>query len=284
MPIAVFSVFILVGNPIIVMILMGLMKYTKRNSFLAGLTVAQISEFSLILVALGVRVGHLSNEIMSTVTTIGLVTIFGSTYMIKHSNVLYSHLSRYLGVFERRGRKVDEKIHHKGRHYDIIMFGYDRIGFSLLESLKKVKKRFLIVDYDPEKISDLARQGYECRYGDANDTELLNELDFSKAKMIISTISDIETDMLLIKKIRNMNKKAVIIIVSHNISEALTLYESGATYVVMPHFLGGEYASTLIQKHGINLNEFLKEKTRHINHLKVRDRMNHPHPKRDKHR
>lgn len=284
LPIAIFSAFILFGNPLIVMVLMGLMKYTKRNAFLAGLTVAQISEFSLILVSLGVKVGHLPNEVMSIVTAIGLVTIFGSTYMIKHSNTLYSHISKYLGIFERRGRKVDEHIHHKGKHYDIILFGYDRIGFSLLESIKNVNKKFLIIDYDPQKISDLANEGYECRYGDANDTELLNELDFSKAKMIISTISDVETDLMLIKKVRNTNKKAVIIIVSHNIGEALKLYESGATYVVMPHFLGGEYASTLIQKHGINLNEFLKEKTKHINHLKIRDELNHPHPKVDKHR
>jgi Trk K+ transport system NAD-binding subunit len=229
-------------------------------------------------------VGHLSNEILSIVTAVGLMTIFGSTYMIKHSNALYSRVSKYLGIFERRGRKVDEHIHHKGRHYDIILFGYDRIGLSLLESIKKIEKKFLVIDYDPQKITDLAKEGYECRYGDANDTELLDEVDFSRAKMIISTISDVETDLLLIKKIRNVNKNAVIIIVSHQIVEALKLYKSGATYVVMPHFLGGEYASTLIQKHGINLNEFLKEKTKHINHLKTRDELDHKHPKAEKHR
>jgi Kef-type K+ transport system membrane component KefB len=283
-PIAAFSIFILVGNPLIVMTLMGLMKYTKRNSFFAGLTVAQISEFSLILIALGVRVGHLTNEVLSLVTAIGLVTIFGSTYMIMHANKFYSRFSRFLGVFERRGRKVDEHIYHKTRHYDVIMFGYDRIGFSLLESIKKINKRFLIVDYDPQKITDLAKEGYECRYGDANDTELLNELDFSKAKMVISTISDVETDLLLIKKIRKVNKKAIIIIVSHQIEEAVKLYESGATYVVMPHFLGGEYASTLIHKHGINLNEFLKEKTKHMNHLKIRGHLKQKHPRAEKHR
>lgn len=281
-PIAVFSIFILFGNPLIVMVLMGLMKYTKRNAFLAGLTVAQISEFSLILVALGVKVGHLSDEILSLVTAIGLMTIFGSTYMIKHSNKIYGHISKYIGIFERRGRKVDEHVHHKGKQYDIILFGYDRIGFNLLESIKKIKKKFLVIDYDPQKINDLAQEGYECRYGDANDPDLLNELDFSHAKMIISTIPDIDTNLLIVKKIRNVNETAIIIVVSYHIGEAITLYEAGATYVIMPHFLGGECASTLIQKHGINLNEFLKEKTKHLNHLKTRDKMDHKHPKVDK--
>ena len=64
------------------MILMGFMGYSKRNGFMAGLTVAQISEFSLILIAMGIRVGHLSNETLSLVTIVGLITIAGSTYFI----------------------------------------------------------------------------------------------------------------------------------------------------------------------------------------------------------
>jgi len=278
-PVLILSVFILIGNPLIVMILMGSLKYTKRNGFLAGLTVAQISEFSLILVALGVKVGHVSNEILSMITAIGLITIFGSTYMITYSNKLYSHISKYLGVFERSGKKVDEHIYHKGEQHDIILFGYDRIGFSLLQSVKNLKKKFLIIDYNPEVITDLAKKGYECRYGDANDTELLTELNFPKAEMIISTIPDIETNLLLIEKIRNVNKKAIIITVSHKIEEALKLYKSGATCVIMPHFLGGQYASTLIEKHGIDLKEFIKEKAKQMNHLKTREKLKHEHPK-----
>lgn len=74
-PIIVFSIFILIGNPIIVMILMGIFGYTKRTSFLAGLTVAQISEFSLILIALGIKMGHINPDILSFVTVTGLITI-----------------------------------------------------------------------------------------------------------------------------------------------------------------------------------------------------------------
>ena len=139
-PCVVFSLLILVGNPLIVMTLMGLMGYTKRNSFLAGLTVAQISEFSLILIALGVKVGHLTNEIVSLITFIALITIAGSTYMISYSNKLYGYLSKYLTLFERKGKKIDEHKYHKDGNYDIILFGYDEIGFDITTSLKKIKK------------------------------------------------------------------------------------------------------------------------------------------------
>ena len=280
--IILFSVFILIGNPLIVMILMGIMGYTKRNSFLAGLTVAQISEFSLIIVALGVKVGHISNDILSFITVIGLITITGSSYMIIYADKIYSRISKYLKIFEKKGDKVDEHKYHNHESHDIILFGYNRIGYDLLETFKKIKKKFLVVDYNPETIVKLAKEGIECRYGDAGDSELLSELNFSKAKMIYSTIPDFDTNIILVNKIRESNKKAIVIVISHQIDEAIELYNSGATYVLMPHFLGGSHTSTLIEKYGLNLNKFLKEKTIHIEHLRNRKDLGHEHPKRER--
>lgn len=281
-PIIIFSAFILIGNPLIVMILMGSLGYTKRNSFLAGLTVAQISEFSLILVALGVKVGHLTNDILSLVTIIGLITIAGSSYLIIYANKIYPYLSKYLGIFERKGKKVDEHRYSSDGDYDIILFGYDRIGYDIMESLKKIKKKFLVIDYNPETIIKLAKEGFDCKYGDASDSELLNELNFSKIKMVVSTIHNPDTNLLLISKIMESNKKAIITVVSHQIDEAIELYNAGATYVLMPHFLGGHHVSTMIEEHGLKLNKFLEEKVAHIEHLKKRKEIGHEHPGHEK--
>jgi Kef-type K+ transport system membrane component KefB len=139
-PIAVFSTFILIGNPIIVMSLMGMLGYTKRNSFLAGLTVAQISEFSLIFISLGISVGHLSKEVLSLVTVVGLITIAGSTYMILYADKLYVLLERYLSIFERSGKKVDDHKYKGKGSYDIILFGYNRIGFDILKAFESMKR------------------------------------------------------------------------------------------------------------------------------------------------
>jgi Kef-type K+ transport system membrane component KefB len=282
LPIIIFSLFILIGNPLIVMILMGMLGYTKRNSFLAGLTVAQISEFSLILVALGVKVGHLTNEILSLVTVIGLITIAGSTYMILYANKIYPHISKYLKIFERKGKKVDEHKYHKDGFYPLILFGYNRIGYDILESFKKMKKKILIIDFDPEIITKLAKEGFDCKYGDANDSELLDEINFSKTKMVVSTIQDLDTNLLLINKIKESNKKVIITVVSHQIDEAMELYDAGATYVLMPHFLGGHHASTMIQEYKLNINKFLKEKVAHLEHLKKRKEIGHEHPNHEK--
>lgn len=280
-PAIIFSLFILIGNPLIVMILMGLLGYKKKISFQAGLTVAQISEFSFILIALGVSVGHLTNEILSLVTIVGLITIAGSTYLILYSDKIYPHLSRYLSIFERK--KV-RKGKERSREYEIILFGCNRVGHDFLKIFKEMRKKFLVIDYDPELISDLIRKKINCRYGDIDDDEFIDELNFNKLKMAVSTMPDFETNLLLINKIRQTNEKTIIMVVSHNIEEAKKLYDKGATYVVMPHFLGADYSSMLINKHGLNMNEFLKEKKKHLKYLKTKERLGHEHPKAEKHR
>ena len=132
-PAIILSLFILIGNPIIVMVLMGLLGYKKKVGFQAGLTVAQISEFSLILITLGVTAGHLPLEILSLVTIVGLITISGSTYLISYSDKIYPYLKKYLGIFERKNLNENK---HPSNKYDLILFGYNRIGYDLLKSFR----------------------------------------------------------------------------------------------------------------------------------------------------
>jgi len=281
-PAIVFSLFILIGNPLIVIVLMGILGYRKKTSFQAGLTVAQISEFSLILIALGVKVGHLTNEILSLVTIVGLITITGSTYMISYSDKIYPHISKYLSIFEKK--KIKRKWQVQDKNFELILFGYNRIGSDILQSFKKLKKKFLVVDYNPETISSLSRQKINCKYGDADDEEFLNEMDWKHAKMVVSTIPDFDTNMLIIDRVLESNKKAIIIVVSYNTKEADLLYKKGATYVIMPHFLGGKYASRMIREYETDLGKFLEEKTRHIHYLKRKKKMGYEHPSTEKNR
>ncbi|OVE75134.1 sodium:proton exchanger [archaeon D22] len=277
--IVVLSLFVIIGNPIIVMTLMGLMGYTKRSSFLAGLTVAQISEFSLILISLGISLGHIPAEITSMITAIALFTITGSSYMITYSNKIYPKISKYLSIFEKKDGKIDEHRHQKTEDHEICLFGYNRIGFELLTSLKKIKKEFLVIDYDPDTITNLAKEGYDCRYGDANDSEMMDELKIHKLKMVISTIPDTDTNIFIIDKIRRVNKNCIIIIMSHHIDDALVLYEQGASYVILPHFLGGNHVSTMIENYGLNIENFLEEKIMHLDFLHKRRHGKHAHIK-----
>ncbi|MBU1129405.1 MAG: cation:proton antiporter [Nanoarchaeota archaeon] len=266
-PAIVFSLFILIGNPLIVMILMGLLGYKKKIGFQAGFTVAQISEFSLILIALGVSVGHLTNEILSLVTIVGLITISGSTYLILYSDKIYPYLSKYLSIFERKKARKNES---KTKDYDIVLFGYNRIGYDILKSFKKLKKKFLVVDYNPETALELSKRKIAFKYGDVDDEEFLNELNLSKTKMVVSTIPDVESNILLMKNVRDFNPNSIIILRAHTINDALELYKKGANYVLTPHFLGGEYIAKMIENSKTDFKGYEKQKKAHIKVLEER--------------
>ena len=279
-PALLLSAFILVGNPLIVIILMGLMGYRKKTGFQAGFTVAQISEFSLILVAMGVAVGHLDSGILSLVTMVGVITISCSTYLVLYSDRLYPYFSRWLSVFERKNlREKDDKADDK---YDIILFGCDRIGSDILETFEKMGKGLLVIDYNPQTIAELSRKGIRCKYGDADDDEFLDELNFDGIRMAISTIPDYEVNSLITNNIRQANKDAIVIAVSYSIDDALRLYKEGATYVILPHFLGGMHASMLVGKHKLNPAEFMKERERQLKWLSMKKEKGHKHPKHER--
>lgn len=274
-PAILFSLFILVGNPLVVMVLMALEGYTKKTNFQAGLTVAQISEFSLIVIALAVKVGQISPEILSLMTLIGLITIGGSTYMIMYSDVIYRHISKYLWMFEKKNIKEKQL---PNKNIDAVLFGYNRIGFSILDSLKKIKKKYLVVDYNPDIIADLKKLDIPCLYGDVDDEDLLNELPLKKIELFVSTIPEFEVNAVLVETIRKVNKDAVIIARAHTISDAMDLYKKGASYVLTPHFLGGDYIARMLSIVKMDKEGYKEERERHIKMLKARLSLGQEHP------
>lgn len=275
LPAVIFSLFVLIGNPLILMIIMGLLGYKKKTSFQTGLTVAQISEFSLIVVAMGLKYGHVSQEILSLTTFVGLVTIFASTYMVMNSDWVFERLSPLLTIFER---KKTQEIKIASKQYSIILFGYNRIGYDFLKVFKGMSKPFLVVDYDPAVTEYLDRRKVDNEYGDASDLEFIRMLDMSKLDLAVSTIPDLRTSELLLAEIRRQRKNCIVMMVAHTVKGAQALYELGADYVIMPHFLGGHHASLLVQEHGFDKDKFLKLKQKHLKYLDRRSSLGHDHP------
>jgi len=273
----ILSLLVLIFKPLILMSLMAFFGYTKRTNFLVGTTLAQISEFSLILIVLGLSVHGtlLDPSILPTITLTMIMTITISTYMIIYSHKFYEKLSGFVSFFERKRIKKSRSIRKK---YDAILFGYNRIGFSILRSLKKIKKNYLVVDFNPDTIESLTNFRIPCIYGDVYDVELLEELPLDKIKLAVSTLPDFETNFLLIESIRVVNPNAIIIVRAHQISEALDLYKKGANYVLTPHFLGGEYVAKMIESDNISAEKYLEEKKKHIDTLKKMMDKGHEHP------
>jgi Kef-type K+ transport system membrane component KefB/Trk K+ transport system NAD-binding subunit len=239
----VFSLFVLIGNPLIVLAIMGAMGYRKRTGFLAGLTVAQISEFSLIFIAMGVALGHVEQDALGLVTMVGLVTIAASTYMITYSHKLYPLFEPYLGVFERKGtpRETADEAEFAGRDYDVLVFGLGRFGTAIGMRLCKRGVRVLGVDFNPLAVRRWRELGLDAEYGDAGDPEFVKDLPLAKAQWVVSTVpvhatglSHEDTRNTLIQLTRMAGFRGRIAVTSHSKRDTEQLLASGADIVLEP--------------------------------------------------
>ena len=237
LPALLFSVFVLVGNPLIVMIIMGYMGYRKRTGFLAGLTVAQISEFSLILAALGYSLGHLDKETVGLITLVGLITISVSTYMILYSYPLYERLAPYLSIFERKVPYREAELDHENSTMktDIILFGLGRFGLVMANNLQEKNFSILGVDFNPEFVEKVANHDLNTRYGDAEDPEFVSHLPLHQAQWVVATIRDKHTNLALLKTLRQEGFTGKVAVAAKNQTEADFYKSQGADLVLIPY-------------------------------------------------
>ena len=239
----VFSLFVLIGNPLIVIAIMGAMGYRKRTGFLAGLTVAQISEFSLIFIAMGVSLGHVQEDALGLVTMVGLVTIAASTYMITYSHHLYAVFEPLLGIFERKStsREPSEPDSHQGDGYQVIVFGLGRFGTAIGIRLQRRGIQVLGVDFNPVAVRRWRELGLDTEFGDATDPEFVAELPLSGAEWIVSTIplhptglSHEDTRTTLIQLSRTSGFRGRVAVASHHPQDTEELLAAGADMVLEP--------------------------------------------------
>jgi Kef-type K+ transport system membrane component KefB len=239
----VFSLFVLIGNPLIVLVIMGALGYRKRTGFLAGLTVAQISEFSLIFVAMGVSLGHVQEDALGLVTMVGLVTIAASTYMITYSHRLYALFEPLLWIFERKGtpREPSEAGAHRHDGHRVIIFGLGRFGTAIGLRLQKRGIRVLGVDFNPLAVRRWRELGLETEFGDATDPEFVAELPLAQAQWVLSTVpihptglSHEDTRTTLIQLTRTSGFRGRVAVASHHARDTEELFAAGADIVLEP--------------------------------------------------
>ncbi|MEO8863379.1 MAG: cation:proton antiporter [Candidatus Saccharimonadales bacterium] len=266
-PIIMISSFmVIILKPVIIMMTMGLMGYTKRTSFKTAITMGQVSEFSIVFVLIGNKAGLVSDNLVGIITILALISIAASTYFIIYSDKLFSVFEHSLGLFERRKPRSDRE---SKQHYDLMLFGYQKGGHEYVKVFRALKKRFIVIDYDPEVIDAMENRKVPYIYGDAMDVELLAEAGLDKAKLVVSTISDYATNAFLVKMLEKINPNAVVIVSADRFNNAAELYKLGASYVEIPHYIGSEKIGSFIKKSQLKKSEFKKYRERHLAYLEA---------------
>lgn len=264
-PSIILSLFVLIGNPFILFMLLRVLGYAPKPSFQTGITMAQVSEFSLVVLLLARSMNLVGDDAVVLVTICAMITIALSSYLMIFDEWLYAVLYRFFA-----GKPVEKQkrmIQHE--NHEAILFGCHRLGEDFLPYLKNYKHG-IVVDFDPNAVDRLIKSGVDARYGDAEDNEFLDELGLEKTKLIITTIPDTDAILFILSKLRKINKKCIFIAMAHSPEEAKTLYQKGANYIILPHYLGGNYAALLIEKFGLNASKFDQEKEKHLKHLNDR--------------
>lgn len=240
----ILSVFILVGNPFILYSVFRSLKFTRRNSFLSGVTAAQVSEFGFVLLIVGRNANHIAGTELEIFTIVALITIITSSYIITYNEQVFDFLKPFFALFgPDRHRQNEDKV----EDYEAFVLGYHRIGWKVCESLAEKNIKYAVVDYNPEAIKRLKSRNIPAFFGDVTDLEFLETLPFDKAKMIISTIPEYEDEAVFFKYIRKQNKKVIIVGNLYHNTYLDDLYEAGANYVMMTHLLGGQWISDIIK-------------------------------------
>ncbi len=251
----VLSLFVLIGNPLIVLVIMNALGYRRRTGFLAGLTVAQISEFSLIFMAMGVTIGHVTTNALGLVTLVGLITIAASTYMITYSHQLYALCEPFLGVFGGKGaREAGGEAGVSNGSHDIILFGLGRYGGAIGRRLAAKGHRVLGIDFSPAAVRRWREDGLDGTYGDVSDPEFIASLPLATAQWVVSTIRDPNTGVshpdgrpVLVQSLRDNGFRGAIALTTTPETDADTLTAMGADLALDPFQDAADRAVELIE-------------------------------------
>ncbi len=261
------SIFVLIGGPAITWIVLRILKQGNKVALMTGFTMAQVSEFSLILMQEAKKIDSVSEKEVVMVTVVMTITMIISGYMMQHSERLFMFLLPVLNmVFPKKDgtESVTET-----ENYEIALFGHDRVGADFVDLFVALRKTFFVVDNNPEMVEKVKEGGHVIYSGDADDVEFLELLPTEKLKLVVSTIPDINTTILLCRYLQKYNRNVSFVGIAHNQENAQKLYTAGAAYVIMPHYLGARHAIRIIKKANVSKRNYLGLRKRHMDRLGI---------------
>lgn len=266
-PALILSLFVLISTPLLLLFILGkLLGQKKRTAFLTGISLAQISEFSIILVVLGEKLGHIPFDVVSVVAITAILTIAISSFLINEGGSLYRWVFPYLSFFERPGAvPTVEKAAPLTNH--IVLVGCEQMGQDILRFLEGKPEDFVVVDFNPTIIRNMTAKKVNCVFGDISDPEILDELNLSQAKLIISTVPDLDDNSTILAEAKRRDFAGIFILASYWAEDGIKLYNQGADYVVVPEFIGGKHLERILADHWQDLFEIREAKDKHLQEL-----------------
>ncbi len=220
-----------------------------RTAFISSLNLSQLSEFALVVSAIGVGLGHIHEELFATLIYTMAVTSILSSYFIKYNHQIYhsvEHLLDRVGILKlvaTGGAEVD-----KHQAYPVLILGYHSGAKSLLETIAnkypKLLDKILVIDFNLEALKELRAMRVAGVFGDIGHVDTLEHSHIAEADLIISTIPDVllkgTNNLEIVKTCRNIAPNAAIVASADLAEQVEQLKNVGANEVVLPYSMAGE--------------------------------------------
>lgn len=267
----VFSLYALAVKPLIFLLILGAFGFKKHTIFQSSLSLSQISEFSLIIMVVGFKMGMVSQTSLTAMALTGVISIILSSIMISYSKRIYRMFGKYVGFFEH-----GKFVHHLESSIDgleltdhVVVIGAHRMGGKIVEFFKKHSIPLLVLDFNPKIIQKLTEDKINALYGDIGDPEVLDALNLANAKLIISTAQYKDDNLQLLTELRRRKFSGVVIIRAVSWQDAKELYKNGADFVILPEVLAGDFILEHLNSHWPNLSYFKNRAGVELNKLSI---------------
>jgi Kef-type K+ transport system membrane component KefB len=225
---------LMIGKFAVLFFTIDRLKFTPETSLKSALNLSQMSEFSLILGALGVSKGLISPEIFGFISLTMIITVGFSSYFIAFSENFYRRFEHVLARIDSEA-KNDVEVEALEDH--ALVIGYDFIGRRSAEILEDEFEDVMVVDRNSANVNELSRSGYEYVYGDFGHGEIRNASQINKADFVMSLVPDFTVNRKIVEE---ASPDAAVFVKASNLDEAAELYDLGAHYVIQKNELVGE--------------------------------------------
>lgn len=259
--ILIFSVYAVFIKPTIFLLLFGAFGFRKHTMFQTAINLSQVSEFSLIILLVGFKMGLVSQGALTVIALSSVISFVASSLMISQSKRIYKFVSSAISFFERKKHPVLQEEQESRLSDHVVIVGAHRVGGEIVRYLKREKLPLVVLDFNPHQVEILLSQEIPVIYGDASDPEVLDLLNLDSAKMIISTSPDLESNKTLLEDLKLRNINIPTIIRAETIKDAQSLYKRGADFVILPEVMAGDLLLDTLRDH-LNDKSYFKDRPR----------------------
>lgn len=254
--------FVICVKPFVVMTSLTLQGFKPRTAFMAAIMQTQISEFSLILMAMGLQLNLIGASSAGIFGILAICSIIASSYLMSHSATIFEKLKPFWLLFHST-HEAEAGLEPTILKNHIILVGAHRLGQNLIRTIQNSGQSFVIVDFNPDIAYKYSALGYHVICGDIADTHIQEIAGLDRAKMVISTVPNIHENLALIESIKKLNPRAKLIVTATEEEDALKLYKQNIDYVLLPHYIGGLHLARVLHENH-TMAHFKKLRAAHL--------------------